>query len=64
MVRRLEHLSCEEMLRELELFSLDSGKLQQDLAAFQYLKGACKKDEDRLLSRACCNRTKGNGLKL
>ena len=32
--------------------------------AFQYLKGAYKKDGDRLFSRACCNRTRGNGFKL
>jgi len=34
------------------------------IAAFLYLKGACKKDEDRLFSRACCDRTRGNGFKL
>lgn len=32
--------------------------------AFQYLKTAYKKDGDKLLSRACCNRTRGNGFKL
>ena len=32
--------------------------------AFQYLKGAYKKDGDRLFSRVCCNRTRGNGFKL
>jgi len=31
---------------------------------FQYLKGAYKKDGDRLFSRASCNRTRGNGFKL
>jgi len=31
--------------------------------AFQYLKGAYKKDGDRFFSRACCNRTNGNGFK-
>ena len=34
------------------------------IAAFQYLKGAYKKDGDKLLSRACSNRTRGNGFKL
>ena len=39
--------------------------LQGDLiAAFQYLKEAYKKDGDRLLSRACSNRTRGDGFKL
>jgi len=32
--------------------------------AFQYSKGAYKKDGDRLFSRACCGRTRGNGFKL
>jgi len=32
--------------------------------AFRYLKGPYKKDGDRLFSKACYDRTRGNGLKL
>jgi len=65
MIRGLEHLSCEDRLRQLGLFSLMKKRLQGDLiAAFQYLTGAYKKDGDKLFSRACCNRTRGNSFKL
>jgi len=60
----VEHLSYEEKLRELGLLSLEKRRLWGDLiAALQNLTRAHKKDGDRLLSRACCDRTRCNGFK-
>jgi len=60
-IQGMEHLSYEERLRELGLFSLEKSRLLGDLtAAFQYLKGAYRKDGENLFNKACCDRTRGN----
>jgi len=65
MIQGLEHLSCEERLRELGLFGLENRRFWGVLrAAFQYLEGACRKDGENMFSRACCDGTKSNGFKL
>ena len=65
MIQRMEHLSYEDRLKDLGLFSLEKRKLHGDLiAAFQYLNGGYKKEEDRLFSRVFGNRTTGNDFQV
>jgi len=65
MIRGLEHLLYEDRLREMGLFSLRKRRLWCDLiAAFQYLKGAYKREGNQLFERVDNSRTRGNGFKL
>lgn len=63
MIRQLEHVSCENSLRELGWSSMENRRLWGYLrAVFQHLKGAKKLGKD--LTRVCGDSTRGTGFKL
>jgi len=63
MMGGLEHLSYEERLRELGLFSLEEAS-GRPYCSLPVPEGACRKDGENIFSRACCDRARSNGFKL
>ncbi|GAB0188280.1 hypothetical protein GRJ2_001293300 [Grus japonensis] len=61
-IRGMEHLSYEERLRELGFFHLWKRSLGETL--LWPFKRAYKKDGERLFTRVCSDRTRGNVFKL
>ena len=65
MTEGLEHLSHEERLSNLGLLSLEKRRLKEDLiSVYKCVRCRRQRDEARLFSAACGNRTRENGCKL
>jgi len=65
MIRELEHLNYKKRLRELGLFSPEKRRLRGDLrAACQFLKGAYRKDMEKIFLARPVVTGQSNGFKL
>ena len=65
MIKGLEYHSFEGRLSDLGLFSLEERRLRRDLIkVHKYLRCRRQRDEARLFSAVCGDRTRGNGHKL
>ena len=63
-MNRLEHLSYEDRVRDLGLFSLEKRRLHWDsIMTFQLLKEAYKQEGNQLFTWADRDSTRGNGFK-
>ena len=63
LLRAMEHLSCEDRLRELGLFHLEERRPQENLTvACQNLKGDNEQSKNQFFTKS--DRTRGNGFKL
>ena len=64
MIQRLEHLSYEDRLKELGLFSLGKRRVWGGvIVAFQYLKGVYKHEGNNFFTWRNSDRTRVNGFK-
>lgn len=65
MIKGLDHLLCEERLKELGLLCLEKSRLRGDLInMYKYLMERNEEKGARLLSLVPTERTRGNGQKL
>ena len=64
MIQDLEHHPSKDRVRELRIFALEKRRLWGGLIKLQCLRRGYKKEGDRLFSRVCDDKTKGNGFKL
>ncbi|KAJ7398813.1 hypothetical protein BTVI_121273 [Pitangus sulphuratus] len=62
MIRGMEHLSCEDRLRDMGLLAWR--RLQGDIIAAFHYKGAYEKDGERFFEGVRSDRTMGNSFRL